>query len=122
MHGPWSGGGAVVRAFRRRSGSATRASHSSNWELHVDPELAAAIAASSWAISASSFWTVGVSPAATAAARFWTSDARFACRAARSPVLPVTASGRRSEEHTSELQSLRHLVCRLLLEKKKERQ
>src|SRR5436853_4576578 len=26
---------------------------------------------------------------------------------------------RRSEEHTSELQSLRHLVCRLLLEKKK---
>src|SRR5205814_9391619 len=28
----------------------------------------------------------------------------------------------RSEEHTSELQSLRHLVCRLLLEKKKHRQ
>src|ERR1039458_8671201 len=27
--------------------------------------------------------------------------------------------GRRSEEHTSELQSLRHLVCRLLLEKTK---
>src|SRR5262245_62230052 len=26
----------------------------------------------------------------------------------------------RSEEHTSELQSLRHLVCRLLLEKKQE--
>src|SRR5262245_63444421 len=30
--------------------------------------------------------------------------------------LDVTAN--RSEEHTSELQSLRHLVCRLLLEKK----
>src|SRR5947199_2855405 len=33
-----------------------------------------------------------------------------------------TAAGEsrsRSEEHTSELQSLRHLVCRLLLEKKK---
>src|ERR1039458_10758047 len=29
---------------------------------------------------------------------------------------------RRSEEHTSELQSLRHLVCRLLLEKKKKNQ
>src|SRR5215831_20836674 len=29
---------------------------------------------------------------------------------------------RRSEEHTSELQSLRHLVCRLLLEKKKKKQ
>src|SRR5258705_4589421 len=28
--------------------------------------------------------------------------------------------GPRSEEHTSELQSLRHLVCRLLLEKKKK--
>src|SRR5947199_4577073 len=28
----------------------------------------------------------------------------------------------RSEEHTSELQSLRHLVCRLLLEKKKRQQ
>src|SRR5438045_7144794 len=27
----------------------------------------------------------------------------------------------RSEEHTSELQSLRHLVCRLLLEKKQKR-
>src|SRR5258705_3058638 len=31
--------------------------------------------------------------------------------------LPVGSA--RSEEHTSELQSLRHLVCRLLLEKKK---
>src|SRR5262245_18100277 len=30
------------------------------------------------------------------------------------------ASPIRSEEHTSELQSLRHLVCRLLLEKKKK--
>src|SRR2546429_1900835 len=32
-------------------------------------------------------------------------------------VYPV--QGRRSEEHTSELQSRLHLVCRLLLEKKK---
>src|SRR5687768_18194423 len=31
-----------------------------------------------------------------------------------------TRSGSRSEEHTSELQSRLHLVCRLLLEKKKE--
>src|SRR5437899_8861673 len=31
-------------------------------------------------------------------------------------------TARRSEEHTSELQSLRHLVCRLLLEKKKIKQ
>src|SRR5437899_9569718 len=32
---------------------------------------------------------------------------------------PITFGSFRSEEHTSELQSLRHLVCRLLLEKKK---
>src|SRR5690348_17723304 len=30
----------------------------------------------------------------------------------------VSAEGRRSEEHTSELQSPVHIVCRLLLEKK----
>src|SRR5258705_2463972 len=30
------------------------------------------------------------------------------------------SASHRSEEHTSELQSLRHLVCRLLLEKKKQ--
>src|SRR5438045_7066886 len=37
------------------------------------------------------------------------------------PGLPAAARAvRRSEEHTSELQSLRHLVCRLLLEKKKK--
>src|SRR5205814_5183216 len=33
--------------------------------------------------------------------------------------VPDFPSTYRSEEHTSELQSLRHLVCRLLLEKKK---
>src|SRR5258705_8241237 len=36
-------------------------------------------------------------------------------------ILPVLLlQAKRSEEHTSELQSLRHLVCRLLLEKKKK--
>src|SRR3712207_8869814 len=35
-----------------------------------------------------------------------------------SPHLPP--GGRRSEEHTSELQSRQYLVCRLLLEKKKK--
>src|SRR5947199_1382592 len=37
------------------------------------------------------------------------------------PLMPVHEKSpwHRSEEHTSELQSLRHLVCRLLLEKKK---
>src|SRR5262245_64278700 len=44
------------------------------------------------------------------------------------PLSPVSACIKRSvvpelrsEEHTSELQSLRHLVCRLLLEKKKKK-
>src|SRR5205823_10202510 len=39
---------------------------------------------------------------------------------ARVPV-PLEEVLRRSEEHTSELQSLAYLVCRLLLEKKKTR-
>src|SRR2546422_4085270 len=34
----------------------------------------------------------------------------------------INAEKERSEEHTSELQSRLHLVCRLLLEKKKEKQ
>src|SRR5262245_65155623 len=40
-------------------------------------------------------------------------DARRAALALEAGEVPA-----RSEEHTSELQSLRHLVCRLLLEKK----
>src|SRR5262245_65077937 len=36
-------------------------------------------------------------------------------------VVVLSAVLLRSEEHTSELQSLRHLVCRLLLEKKKNK-
>src|SRR2546422_1898654 len=38
--------------------------------------------------------------------------------------MPIDEYGveRRSEEHTSELQSRLHLVCRLLLEKKKKKQ
>src|SRR6266496_6340400 len=38
------------------------------------------------------------------------------------PFAAVTLRRVRSEEHTSELQSRRDLVCRLLLEKKKKRQ
>src|SRR5437899_8337902 len=53
-------------------------------------------------------------------------SARRSSRSAwRGPPACGCARGRRrtqarSEEHTSELQSLRHLVCRLLLEKKKK--
>src|SRR5690554_7638129 len=39
----------------------------------------------------------------------------------RGSTLVTSAPWRRSEEHTSELQSRPHLVCRLLLEKKKKR-
>src|SRR5258705_9298864 len=47
---------------------------------------------------------------------------RFRRRAGRPAAHPAgeRAWVSRSEEHTSELQSLRHLVCRLLLEKKKK--
>src|SRR5258708_18457186 len=40
--------------------------------------------------------------------------------AVNSPLKPVRSKLCRSEEHTSELQSPDHLVCRLLLEKKKK--
>src|SRR2546422_7836679 len=42
-------------------------------------------------------------------------------RRAASPSTP-RGSAMRSEEHTSELQSRLHLVCRLLLEKKKKKE
>src|SRR5947199_8211462 len=45
---------------------------------------------------------------------------RSACRPRRAAGLRP-ARRFRSEEHTFELQSLRHLVCRLLLEKKKKK-
>src|SRR5258707_3384791 len=46
---------------------------------------------------------------------------RASCRCARSrgPRCRDRGARRRSEEHTSELQSRQYLVCRLLLEKKK---
>src|SRR5262245_65291445 len=50
----------------------------------------------------------------------WDGLSRKAERRRRSTTESV-GTPRRSEEHTSELQSLRHLVCRLLLEKKKQK-
>src|SRR2546425_9013695 len=46
-------------------------------------------------------------------------DRRHDCAAGVDP-LAVVGDDTRSEEHTSELQSLAYLVCRLLLEKKKD--
>src|SRR5207244_6267661 len=50
-------------------------------------------------------------------------ETRAACARAFAVLLLANGGGRgdRSEEHTSELQSPDHLVCRLLLEKKKEK-
>src|SRR5258708_17560018 len=51
----------------------------------------------------------------------WTIAARTFHRPPTRPNATAYPSGR-SEEHTSELQSPDHLVCRLLLEKKKKKQ
>src|ERR1035438_10560772 len=56
-------------------------------------------------------WSLSSAPVATLITVTWrieVSGAGWAC---------AVANATRSEEHTSELQSLRHLVCRLLLEK-----
>src|SRR2546425_8248477 len=55
----------------------------------------------------------------------WAVRAARTCSATSPTSISPTAtkppiSSRRSEEHTSELQSLAYLVCRLLLEKKKK--
>src|SRR2546425_5082734 len=73
--------------------------------------------AGTWAIRRSS------RPSASRAARYlalWTSTPSLRDRAqSRCRRAPGVTS--RSEEHTSELQSLAYLVCRLLLEKKKKK-
>src|SRR5687767_15910386 len=69
------------------------------------------------------YTTLFRSPTATAACRRMPSGWREAsgggCRATSYSRVLRAHMGRRSEEHTSELQSLAYLVCRLLLEKKK---
>src|SRR3712207_7167517 len=76
-------------------------------------------------ISPSGAWAAA-SPRRTATST-WSSSTRDGRRSPLSPTPSGTRSGtpdcawttRRSEEHTSELQSRQYLVCRLLLEKKK---
>src|SRR5258708_31739498 len=49
----------------------------------------------------------------------WTASTLFmSCRSMQTPPAAASTCTTRSEEHTSELQSPDHLVCRLLLEKK----
>src|SRR5947199_647678 len=62
-------------------------------------------------------YTLSLHDALPISVSVWKSD--LAARRARAPQTNSTRTFPRSEEHTSELQSLRHLVCRLLLEKKK---
>src|SRR5258706_11450757 len=47
---------------------------------------------------------------------------KFRVKPMQSILRPNSLNPYRSEEHTSELQSLTNLVCRLLLEKKKKKQ
>src|SRR5256885_13247708 len=51
----------------------------------------------------------------------WQRPLAQACWPAVAPACARPARSRRSEEHTSELQSPCNLVCRLLLEKKKKK-
>src|SRR5687768_17752853 len=63
-------------------------------------------------------------PSALSPAPFYRDRYGPQCRRSRGApalVLPDGKSTERSEEHTSELQSRLHLVCRLLLEKKKKK-
>src|SRR2546429_9544884 len=63
------------------------------------------------------FRSRSASPAPAGSARRSSSSATASPR----PLSVTTTTPARSEEHTSELQSRLHLVCRLLLEKKKNK-
>src|SRR5437899_3987174 len=73
------------------------------------------------AVAADFGWsfTTGATPDTTPPTVSFTVPASGATAVAINQTVNATFSeAMRSEEHTSELQSLRHLVCRLLLEKK----
>src|SRR5437870_7806048 len=63
---------------------------------------------------------VHVCPSSWRAARAQPISSRQTVAGLEMPNAARCRDGRRSEEHTSELQSRGHLVCRLLLEKKKK--
>src|SRR2546425_2688162 len=68
------------------------------------------------------YTTLFRSPIPSAASWFFRPRANFYAPSARRGFTGWKYARRmRSEEHTSELQSLAYLVCRLLLEKKKQR-
>src|SRR5205814_9453416 len=73
------------------------------------------ISSISWSLSAGMTGATRTPVGTSAALRAASARSRACGEAARGSSVRLS----RSEEHTSELQSLRHLVCRLLLEKKK---
>src|SRR5690606_41992318 len=65
------------------------------------------------------FITARTQPGPVSSSRSGSSNTHRAMNSARNASL-TSCCARRSEEHTSELQSRENLVCRLLLEKKKQ--
>src|SRR2546425_6745063 len=92
--------------------------------MDVNPDtlstVAAVITVTPWSMACVTMWKIGPEcapqQAKCASPRAQNCGARATSRAEESRIVPRT----RSEEHTSELQSLAYLVCRLLLEKKKK--
>src|SRR5262245_64516634 len=82
-----------------------------SFELAADERFGAGPAAAASATEGLAIAIDECLPTSEEGEREWVLWVELWLRAAREPEL-------RSEEHTSELQSLRHLVCRLLLEKK----
>src|SRR5690625_5200721 len=117
-------------AAQRSSGSAT--SHlltAREWNAVVIRSVAAATRSSAEVVTARSVGAlIGPLPALLCPAAGRTAQSAHRARCGSTPpVGALPAPGprprrRRSEEHTSELQSRGHLVCRLLLEKKKLRE
>src|SRR5690606_41648108 len=88
-------------------------------DLHSFPtrrssDLAARRIGSGWGFRNQTSWRV------TMASKCPSIPARRTMAWASRRARVVTTASRRSEEHTSELQSRENLVCRLLLEKKKK--
>src|SRR2546425_6316303 len=95
------------------------------WARPASPSAPPVPGAGTWALA---LWDWALLPAASARLRrLWKgagpragTSCAVATRAGELRGAPQAARSRsRSEEHTSELQSLAYLVCRLLLEKKK---
>src|SRR3989449_2479086 len=69
------------------------------------------------------FRSQAVAAAQLAEARVRQSELNLSYASVNAPIAGITGRAQqRSEEHTSELQSRLHLVCRLLLEKKKKKE